>query len=50
MFCACAAKEKADYRLSVCIILLNMNFVINRSRTNTRFVLLNLVFVLLFLI
>ncbi|MGM9644685.1 MAG: hypothetical protein ACI3X1_06320, partial [Eubacteriales bacterium] len=27
--CACAAKEKADYRLSVCFILLNMNFVIN---------------------
>ena len=29
--CACADKEKADYRLSVCIILLNVNVVINLS-------------------
>ena len=29
IFCACAAKEKAGYRLSICSVMLNMNFVIN---------------------
>ena len=33
--CACAAKEKAGYRLSICGIMLNMNFVINLT-DNTR--------------
>ena len=27
--CACATKEKADYRLSISNMLLNLNFVIN---------------------
>ena len=30
--CACAAKEKAGYRLSICSIKLNMNFVINLTQ------------------
>ena len=30
--CACAAKEKAGYRLSICSIMLNMNFVINLTQ------------------
>ena len=29
IFCACAVKEKADYRLSICNSLLNVHFVIN---------------------